>query len=205
MWRNRVFLGLCGLLLLTISVGEARLETKKDAPHDQMLPSREILSTGDLIFRRMHGLASQYVDLLDREGEFSHVGMISVPPNSDQVFVIHVQPENPSTVQQETIQDFLQGARTFAIYRLTEAGAFADLAVSRAMEWLGERDFDLKFDLETDHTLYCTELVWKAYLYAGIDITGGELNHVNFPFLETKVVILPSSFFESGLVSQVYP
>ncbi len=93
----------------------------------------------------------------------------------------------------------------FAIYRpAANISDAATIAVQKALEWVGEKRFDRDFDLRTDETVYCTELVYKAYQEAGVDIIHGDFNIVEFPFLETKEVIYPSLFIESGLFIPVY-
>ena len=69
---------------------------------------------------------------------------------------------------------------------------------------MGTVRFDKAFNLQSDRTLYCTELVYKAYLGAGVDIINGEFDVIDLPWLDAREVILPSGFIEGGLFDLVY-
>lgn len=64
--------------------------------------------------------------------------------------------------------------------------------------------FDKAFDFRNDDKLYCTELVWKAYLAAGINLTNGKF-YVLTMNLVADSIILPGQFLESELLTQIYP
>lgn len=171
--------------------------------HSLSLPAH-LAQTGDLIFRRADGAGSQFVDTLDQQSSFSHVGMIYVASDGG-AFVIHVLPQDPDIVQLEPLNTFLQDAVVVAVYRpIEEIADEAIFATEKALVWVGEKQFDRDFDLRTDETLYCTELVYKAYQEAGIDIVHGDFNIVDFPFLEVKEVIYPSLIIENDLFMLMY-
>jgi uncharacterized protein YycO len=121
---------------------------------------------GDALFKRASGfwgrLAASFSDNSDGYG---HVGIVAADA-AGRLVVIHAGGD-PATrngrVQATPLADFLYGAKGAAIYRL-RAGAenaraaldYAEAAVRRGAA------FDAAFDLATEDSLYCTELVWRA-------------------------------------------
>ena len=62
--------------------------------------------------------------------------------------------------------------------------------------------FDDRFNLESADRMYCTELVWRAYLKAGIDLVDGVFVRVQTPFGEGRYV-LPSSLLNSRYLREI--
>ncbi len=165
------------------------------------------LETGDIVFRRVDGPTSHFIDLVDDQANYSHVGIVFVT-NTGGELVINVIPGEGSlgVVQAESFAMFLEPALSFAIFRMhREAGVDRVIAADWANSLVDKIPFDLKFDLETDDELYCTELVWKAYLAAGIDLVSGSFDEMKFPFLDSNQYILPSSLMSSDYLYQLYP
>lgn len=163
----------------------------------------EVLN-GDLVFRRSESMGSRFVDSLDDEGSYSHVGLVYIGPEGE-AFVIHVLPSEGDVVQMEPLQSFVEDAMSFSLYRPIDIPAsIVNKAPHIALHWIHTQYFDRKFDLSTDSHLYCTELIYKAYKKAGVDIVGGEFDKVEFPFLSVKEVIFPSSIIESGYFKLYY-
>ena len=167
------------------------------------------LKNGDLIFRRGTSIESQIVLLSDRESEYSHVGIIYIL--NGKPYVIHSVPseadEKNEYIKMEKLESFLSDdkAARFALYRLRDelkdesqaAGGFAYNC------YLRKYSFDNDYDLKTDSKLYCTELIWKAYKSAGIDLLNGRLRSVNF-IVVNKKLIMPSSIIQSKLLRNIY-
>lgn len=196
-----VFLG-CLILSLTSSEME-EIGPYKSSWFDK-LPK---LETGDIVFRRVDGPTSHFIDLVDDQANYSHVGIVFVT-NTGGELVINVIPGEGSlgVVQAESFAMFLEPALSFAIFRMhREAGVDRVIAADWANSLVDKIPFDLKFDLETDDELYCTELVWKAYLAAGIDLVSGSFDEMKFPFLDSNQYILPSSLMSSDYLYQLYP
>ena len=138
---------------------------------------RIAFASGDVIFRRGRSLVSRAVLSADGGSEYSHVGLVSVRGN--HVWIIHSVPAEPaeprSGVIVEPIQAFLapERASAAAIYRSRNPQA----ALRAEREAWGfaraQIPFDDAFDLSTPNALYCTELVWRAFLASGLDLRGG--------------------------------
>lgn len=131
---------------------------------------------GDLVFRRGRSLVSDAVLAAEGGGEFTHVGLAAV--SAGRVWVLHALPPEEGEkggVVAEPLESFLapKKASSGALYRPRD-GRAAGVAVATAWN-LARRHlpFDDAFDLTTADKLYCTELVWRAYLSAGVDLESG--------------------------------
>jgi len=142
-----------------------------------------ILKEGDLVFRRGMSIASHVVLMADDDGGYSHIGIIvkdslgwkvihSVPGETNEEY-----PEE--IIKKETLAQFFAPDRAVAgaIYRVDTAETLGLLAAQKA-QIVFERKllFDHQYDLEDSSKMYCTELVYFVYKYAGIDISEGRRN-----------------------------
>ena len=167
------------------------------------------LQSGDLIFRRGTSIESQIVLLTDQNSEYSHVGMIY--KINGKLFVIHTVPKeddaDPGYIKLESIDEFLSEGKAarVAVYRLVQN--FPDklnIAGSYAYNcYFNKYCFDSNYNLTTDTELYCTELIWKAYKCAGIDLVNNRLKNINV-IVANKIMIMPSSIIESKLLKKIY-
>ena len=168
----------------------------------------EKLRAGDIVFRKGRSMASAAVVAVDRGSPYSHVGVLI--RREGGWFVVSAMPlsrDGPSPVSIDALADFIsdRDASAFAVYRVraTEGerlGLTAAVAAERLA--LSGATFDADFDLETDSALYCTELVWKVYLAAGLDIMDGHLDRVRGPFV-SGLFVLPSSLQRSTALAKV--
>ncbi|KXU36757.1 hypothetical protein AXK12_02995 [Cephaloticoccus capnophilus] len=123
---------------------------------------------GDLIFRRGTSLDSAVVLSVDG-GEFSHVGMLLGAPGAWQV--IHAVPsEVPGRDDGVVIDElafFLDPARsqTHAVYHVQASPEQRAQAIEQALAARG-----LTFRLADPAGTYCTLLIWRAWLDAGLDL-----------------------------------
>jgi Permuted papain-like amidase enzyme, YaeF/YiiX, C92 family len=133
------------------------------------------LRDGDLAFRRTEGLVGQLVLAGDREASFTHVGIVARLANG--LHVIHAIPSrDDGTGGHVVVEPLDEFARPSVV-----APAFlrpvvaSPRAVQSAVAWAqrhatARTPFDANFDLASDSTLYCTELVWRAYLAGGLTL-----------------------------------
>ncbi len=193
---------LCGALFF---YGRPQSERQARIKSPETITLQPLLEchNGDLVFRRGESFTSRVVLACDPEAVFSHVGMVYKTRN--QVMVIHAVPgEQPPGKKQplkcEPLESFLKGdlAIDYRICRIRHehrnaARAAAEIAHSFFINgyW-----FDDKFDLATPKALYCTELVWKAYQKAGLELLS-EQDFSQAPFSNSRI-IYPSAFFQSG-------
>ena len=170
-----------------------------------------VLCDGDLIFRKGRSLVSRVVLMSDRASAYSHVGIVAF--KNDTPFIVHVVPGEPDENGEEKVKceppaDFLnvEKADLFAVFRLDDDEKhLSKIAAQKALDYYEKGLlFDKAFDFRSDEKLYCTELVWKAYLSAGINLTGNKF-HVLTMNLFADSIILPGQFIESELLTQIYP
>jgi len=170
--------------------------------HKIILPDDLQLQNGDLIFRRGISIESQIVLLSDGNSDYSHVGIICI--KNKKPFVIHSVPgendEEYELIKMESVDVFLRKdkATRFAVFRLEDTlmnitAMASDFAYNC---YLRKYCFDNQYDLLSDKKLYCTELIWKAYKNAGLDIVQNRLHDINFIVINKKM-IMPSSITES--------
>ncbi|HRW68380.1 YiiX/YebB-like N1pC/P60 family cysteine hydrolase, partial [Lentimicrobium sp.] len=92
----------------------------------------------------------------------------------------------------------------YAVYRLCrDTAGFSARAASKAMEYYEKNlAFDKAFDIKSDERLYCTELVWKAYLSSGINLTGNRFARLSMNLLADSL-ILPGQLIHSNLLKEI--
>lgn len=134
------------------------------------------VQAGDLVFRRGRSMVSRAVLSLDGRSDFSHVG-IAVRQGEDLRIVHALPPEEDrkaTGVVAEPLELFLSPdvASSAALYRPRNSAAGVRAAVAARKHVMARTPFDSAFDLSTSSAVYCTELVWKVYLEADIDLIG---------------------------------
>jgi len=133
----------------------------------------------------------------DRRSPFSHVGLIWKTPSG--CWVIHVSvaevPGAPDVVRTDSVAFFLSKGRAaaYAVLRHRSATPEQLETVVQAARRYAERalPFDGALDLDTSDRLYCTELVWRAYREAGLDLA--PQGFAGFSFLGIRRDYLPLS------------
>ncbi len=153
-------------------------------------------------------MASRFILSADSQSPFTHAGLIH--KIEGEPYVIHVIADEPpgseDVVRVEPLEIFLgrDRASLAAVYRLREdRDHYAARAVELALSYVNERLlFDADFDLRTTDKLYCTELVWRAYLGVGIDLVNGEFDTLSLPF-NKGTYLLPSRLLQSPWLQQV--
>ncbi len=200
---RRSVLALVAPLLIILFPTPLATGDRQDSIDSEFGIDTRLLETGDLIFRRGESLASRLVLLADSQSVYSHVGLLLV--GGSHPLVVHVvSPEtfgDPASVQVEPLATFIAGQRTSAVTvrRLDhpQSGHYASLAAEAASAYARQAlPFDGRFDLESKDRLYCTELVWRAYLEAGIDLVDGVFVRLATPFGKGRF-LLPSSLLNS--------
>lgn len=164
---------------------------------------------GDVVFRRGKSMASQAVLLTEKNSMYSHAGIIYLVNHVP--YVIHAVPGESGTdseeIKCEKLTSFLgfEKASRAGIYRLTSADKSKRiLALHKARQAFSQRvEFDEEYNLESDEKLYCTELIWKSYRAAGIDLINGHFDALNIP-LYKGWYILPGSLLDSKLLTAIY-
>jgi hypothetical protein len=130
--------------------------------------STVVLRDGDIVFHRSLSNLSQAISLVTGS-EITHMGMILFREGKPWVI------EAGGTVRYSTYEEFInRGAEgKFVVKRLRLADSLLtpvrlDSMRAVANRFLG-RNYDGQFNWSDDQ-LYCSELVWKIYHGAGIDL-----------------------------------
>ncbi|WP_294261734.1 YiiX/YebB-like N1pC/P60 family cysteine hydrolase [Propionivibrio sp.] len=136
------------------------------------------LNDGDIIFRRGKSAVSEAVLSIDPNPIFSHVGIVVF--DGTNPMVVHAVPAETegerNAVKVEPVNRFiaLDRASAIAVYRLRESNDHPSISHAAALEALrlarANTPFDTAYDLDTPDKLYCTELVWRAFRKAGMDL-----------------------------------
>jgi hypothetical protein len=165
-----------------------------EAKH-RVLPSIESLRNGDLIFRSGVSTDSRLIELFDPDSKYSHVGMIDV--RDGNAYVIHIEPgdtDAQSQVRREPLAQFLAPDRAdgFAILHvIPEDDRRGRAAIQGALRYQSLAvTFDHQFDLNTVDRMYCTELVWRTYVDAGLDLLGGDFGPSAGPMPRSPLIRL---------------
>lgn len=153
-----------------------------------IIPAKDFFRDGDLIFRKGKGFFSGFFSSAGKgKTPYSHGGLIKIMGNG--VFVIHTEASELTGIGSakiEPIEVFLDNDNAFsgALFRLKDnPEVYGKKAAKVAGAFLQAHiPFDTAFDLKTEDSLYCTELVWLAYKKAGVDIVR------DMDILETAVV-----------------
>jgi Permuted papain-like amidase enzyme, YaeF/YiiX, C92 family len=178
--------------------------------NEEMLRNEQ-LENGDLIFRRGTSLESRTIMAFDKGFEFSHVGIVR--KTGPDIEVIHAsfgeEGQTEEIIISEPIDRFLKpsSSAAAAAYRLNDQDTSKPLiALSEADRFLKARiPFDRDYDLRTAEKIYCTELIWRAYKKAGVDLTAGKFDRVPYLFDDpNKYYILLSSLFKSAQLRKVW-
>ena len=165
---------------------------KKDYLTDNPLFKELTLKDGDLIFRKGKSFESFMVLQADNGGEFSHVGIIFFEDGKPKV--IHAVPSGNQNISKEPVEVFLQkeNCSKFAVYRaklsLIELDKIKEITYGF---YNNHYVFDNNYDLSTDTELYCTELIYKAFSHAGINLM---VPYKNLDYIVgNQTVIMPSA------------
>ncbi|NDV78063.1 YiiX/YebB-like N1pC/P60 family cysteine hydrolase [Dysgonomonas sp. 511] len=138
------------------------------------------ISNGDIVCRMGNGFFSnRFKDFSSREKIYSHAGIVEQV--GDSLFVIHAEASELTGigfVKREPISVFLDGIKTWGVYRVAAADSIRHCMASIAKGYYQRHTpFDLDFDAADDSKVYCTELVALAVNKAfGYTVVKPELN-----------------------------
>ena len=171
----------------------------------------QAFESGDVIFRRGRDVMSRIVLTADGRSDYSHAGILL--RNGRDMVVVHAVPaENmgdTDSVKSESLESFMDYWKTtaIAVYRLKDspdreriAGTVAQYARNAAQARI---EFDAEFNLADASRLYCTELVWRAYLSAGLDLVEDRFERLSVP-MRSGTYIFPSTLLQSPQLTRVY-
>ena len=196
--------------LFTIMIAVAMLASCAETEQRSILPEGCELRAGDVVFRRGSGLTSRAVLAADRNGAYSHIGI--VVDSCGVMMVVHAVPGepdyegDPDRVKMDTPQRFFSSmnARIGEVKRLRGDSATALRAARFAVDVYKRGTlFDHDYD-DTDTTkMYCCELIDFVYRKAGRPLAGQKRHYFHLPGLNPIRCILPSDICNNGKLDTV--
>ena len=168
-----------------------------------ILPDGLVLADGDIVFRRGSGLMSHTVVAADG-GRYSHVGI--VVDSAGVKMIVHAVPDEPDfpgdidRVKMESPRKFFStiNANVGEVMRHTDKNV-ARVAAREAMRlYRCGLLFDHDYDDNDSTKLYCSELVERAYLGAGVSLTEKRRHDFVVPGFHFEHVIMPSDIYENN-------
>ncbi|MDE7165672.1 MAG: hypothetical protein K2O17_01430 [Bacteroidaceae bacterium] len=174
-----------------------------------LLPNTLQLREGDVVLRRGTGLTSRLVISQDREGFFSHVGI--VVDSAHTPMIVHAVPGepdfpgDPDRVKMTSPHDFFdkKHAVAAAVYRPREAEVGKRAADVALEVYRRGTLFDHDFNEEDTSQMYCTELITHVYRHAGIELVDDRRHVVDLPAFHYRC-ILPSQLCNSPYLRNIY-
>ncbi len=173
---------LCFLVFSLVSLSACNRARSFNSVAWQQLELKE----GDIVFRRGSSLASRVVLASDAGGNYSHIGILVRDGNEFKV--VHAVPgesekDHPDRVKMDCMTEFFayQRAVSGSIMRMEMEDSICQRVAAKAKDYFRNKTlFDHHYDLTDSTALYCTELIWRAFNDAGIDITDQSRSYVNF-------------------------
>ena len=196
--------------LFTIMIAVAMLASCAETEQRSILPEGCELRTGDVVFRRGSGLTSRAVLAADRNGAYSHIGI--VVDSCGVMMVVHAVPGepdyegDPDRVKMDTPQRFFSSmnARIGEVKRLRGDSATALRAARFAVDVYKRGTlFDHDYDDSDTTKMYCCELIDFVYRKAGRPLAGQKRHYFHLPGLNPIRCILPSDICNSGKLDTV--
>jgi hypothetical protein len=181
-YRTRgLALAAAGGVAAALWFGLALVEPTRATPRRSVaLPAFDELRHGDVIFRSGVSADSALVRKADPGSIYSHAGLIDLTDRAAP-HVVHVEAaEVPgeSAVRREPLAAYLAFDRAdgFAVFHLAGADrGLGHAAVAAALRYRAAGiAFDYRADLATEREQYCTEMIWRVYRQAGLDLLDGD-------------------------------
>ena len=149
----------------------------------------KIIHTGDLITRTGNDFTSESLRQLNQHDKtYSHCGIASI--ENDTLFVYHALGGefNPDQkIRRDPFNLFCEPSsnRGIGLFRFQLPAATIKKVVEVATHnYLSGIIFDMKFDLQTDDRMYCTEYVYKSFLTGTGKVISFNISHLkNFAYI----------------------
>ena len=168
-----------------------------------ILPDDLVLTEGDIVFRRGTGLMSLTVVAADG-GKYSHMGI--VVDSAGVKMVVHAVPDEPDfpgdidRVKMESPRKFFStiNANVGEVMRHTDRNVAREAAREAMRLYRCGLLFDHDYDDNDSTKLYCSELVERAYLRAGVSLAERRRHDFSVPGFHFGHVIMPSDIYISS-------
>lgn len=192
-WRLvKSSLWLVGLLLLSFALFGTQQPASKQLPYIDTA----LLKSGDLIFRRGAGIASNIaLNASSNDKRFSHVGVLI--KDKTQYYVIHSIDDKMKQfngVVKEPLENFIEDGDSFGAYRILADEITIKKLTQEAIAFTNR---NIGYDNDYDHTnptkLYCSEFIYVLVN----SILGQDI--INTTRYLTKEVISIENIYENEL------
>lgn len=168
-----------------------------------ILPDGLVLADGDIVFRRGSGLMSHTVVAADG-GRYSHVGI--VVDSAGVKMIVHAVPDEPDfpgdidRVKMESPRKFFStlNANVGEVMRHADKQVAHEAAREAMRLYRCGLLFDHDYDDNDSTKLYCSELVERAYLGAGVSLAEKRRHDFVVPGFHFEHVIMPSDIYENN-------
>lgn len=170
----------------------------------------ELITEGDIAFRRGNSLVSQAVLYGDADGKYSHVGIVV---NIDGKWhIVHAVPGEHEyegdidRVRIVSLDDFFspQNAERGAIMRLPLSTEDAIKISNNAIRLADSHiPFDHNYRLDDQSKLYCTELIQILFLSVGKDLSQGRTTQMNIPGINGEF-LMPSDIYLNPSLQTIF-
>lgn len=166
-------------------------------PPFYMIPWGKI-QNGDIIFRQGMSPISLAImassSLISQSTpSWSHVGMIVM--HDGKLMVLHAcPPDNPgefSGVRYESIKEFTSHSVSVGVYRLKNASRHQLMLMVKESKTMLHRPFDAHLDINSDKSIFCTELIDDAMKMSSISTKGIVFHDIRIPTLGYRKMITP--------------
>lgn len=164
-----------------------------------VLTGQEDFREGDLLFRCGYGAESKFVTAASHS-VYSHIGMLHYDKASGGWMAVHAVPGEAEAGKREVLK--VEPLSAFYAKERAEKGAWARVncpdsvaaaAAAYALSKVAQHvEFDNDYALGDTTSLYCTELVWQAYLHQGIDLGDGQRHEVPVMVSKEGTCLFPS-------------
>lgn len=155
--------------------------------------------SGDVAFRLGRTIESRAIAA---DGGYSHVGIIIRKDSTLQVAHIEPSRNGSELTKYESLEQFFHpdNATSGAVMRIEDLDSTQRTAVEDYLFSCKNISFDHNYKLSDSTQMYCTELVYRAFLEIGIEITN--VRH-RVP-LAHEEVILPTDISKSDKLIEIW-
>ena len=156
---------------------------------------KTMATDGDLVVRMNDNLISYAVKSLNEtDKSFSHSGIIITLDHEKMVCSIEPGNKGADTVRFEPIDSFINPQHNLAcgLFRYNLSDAERALFLGKLIKYHESKTrFDMRYDLTTDHYIYCTEMIYKSLKKATNDRI-----HIRLSHMPHEAVPLMKLYFE---------
>ncbi len=160
--------------------------------------------SGDIVLRSGKGFISDvFRQFSKNDKKYSHAGIISL--EDEQVYVYHIlggKTINGGQLRKELLSSFCDEKEnsSVAVYRY-DLNQKEVKNMMNALEVLKSKQmkFDSHFDLSTDSSLYCTELIYKL-----VEASSMKKNYLPFTIVDGQKYIAPDNLYINSHATLIF-